>query len=265
MRHSFRLVSVIVAVGLAGASAWAQSASAPSSVDVRDIVFRWTATDGTPLDGKLSLPAGAKQRVPVVFLLHGAGPSNYDHAVRYRGADGQIQSTRYYDFHARELARLGLGFFRMSKRGVTGDAAGRAVVERSIFSKATPTVLLDDYARGLEALRQRSEIDPNRIALFGASEGTRLAPQLALRSPVGIVGLVLTSHQSDNQHGTVVWQNTVGVWRAVEKLIPTASDGSLTKAEYDEALKGDATLAARLPFAAIDTDANGDQARAPEA
>jgi len=223
----------------------------------RDVIMRFIAADGTPLEGKLSIPANATGRVPVVFQLHGAGPRNYDNAVRYRDAAGRIQLVRYYDFSARELARHGLAFFRMSKRGNTIPDSGPPRLDRAIFSKATPSVLLDDYKSGLEELRQRAEIDPTRIVLMGSSEGTRLAPQLALNSPAGIVGLVLMSHQSDNAHDTIVWQNTVGVWRNVELLIPAANDSAVTKAEYDAALQADASLAARLPFAAIDTDKDG--------
>ena len=230
---------------------------------VVDVIVRFTATDGTPLEAKLSVPASAKGPAPVVFELHGAGPRNFDNAVRYKDATGQIQTTRYYDYYARELGRLGFAFFRMNKRGCTSDPSGRPVVDRSVFSKATSTVLLDDYAKGLEALRQRKEIDASRIVLSGSSEGTRLAPQLALRSPAGIVGLVLMGYQADNLHDTVVWQNSVGPWRNVQKLIPAAADGSLTKAEHEAAVTKNAALATTLPFATL--DANGDGAvTAPE-
>ena len=145
----------------------------------------------------------------------------------------------------------------MSKRGCTVEPSGRPVIDRNVFSKATPTVLLADYEKGLDVLRQRTEIDPARIVLSGSSEGTRLAPQLALRSPKGVVGIALTSYESDNQRDTVVWQNTVGPWRNVQKLIPAAVGGKLTRADYDAAVKQDASVAARLPFAALDTDADG--------
>ena len=59
----------------------------------------------------------------------------------------------YYDYHARELAKRGVALFRVSKRGCTFDAAGVLEVERAIFSKATSTVLIDDCARALDALR----------------------------------------------------------------------------------------------------------------
>jgi pimeloyl-ACP methyl ester carboxylesterase len=229
---------------------------AQASRSVRDVVLQFVAADGTPLEAKLSLPAAASGRIPVVFQLHGAGPRNYDNAVRYRDAAGQVQVLRYYDYYAEELAKHGLAFFRMSKRGNTLSDSG-ARVSRTIFSKATPSVLLDDYQVALDQLRLRPEIDSTRIVLMGSSEGTRLAPLLALRSPSGLTGLVLMSHQSDNGHDTVVWQNTVGPWRNVEKLIPAASDGRVTRAEYDSAAAADASISARLPFAAMDTDKDG--------
>jgi pimeloyl-ACP methyl ester carboxylesterase len=233
------------------------TARAQSSAPFTDVILRFTATDGTPLEGKLSIPAGATGPVPVVFELHGAGPRNYDNAVRFRDTDGQLKTIRYYDYYAREYARRGVAFFRMSKRGCSADSTGRPIVDRAIFSKATSTVLLSDYERGLDELRRRGEIDATRIVLGDSSEGTRLAPMLALRSPNGIVALSLMSYQADNLHDTVVWQNTEGPWRNVTRLIPGAADSALTRAEYDAAVAGDASIAPRLPFAILDADTSG--------
>src|SRR5688572_16778505 len=99
-----------------------------------DIVIQFTAADGTPLEAKLTVPAEAKGPVPVVFKLHGAGPRNYDHFVQYRDAGGQLQVLKYYDSYAGELARRGVAFFRMSKRGCTNDPrTGRPIVDRAVF------------------------------------------------------------------------------------------------------------------------------------
>jgi pimeloyl-ACP methyl ester carboxylesterase len=232
-------------------------ASATPSTNVVDLFIRFSAMDGTSLEGKLSLPAGAKGQVPVVFYLHGAGPRTVDNAIQYRDADGQLCVYRYLDFHSHELARRGVAFFRISKRGCTSDSSGGPTTDRSVFSKATPSVLLDDYAKALDALRQRTEIDASRIVLLGSSEGTRLAPRLTTRSPKGIVGLVLMAYASVNQRETIVWQNTVGPWRNVQKLIPAAADGKLTRAEYDTAVKDNPLLARILPFDSLDLNADG--------
>ncbi len=94
-------------------------------------------------------------------------------------------------------------------------------------------------------------------AFLGSSEGTRLAPRLATRSPKGIVGLVLMSYSAFNNRETVVWQNTVGPWRNVQKLIPAAADGRLTRAEYDAAVKKNPVLARILHFDSFDLNADG--------
>lgn len=218
----------------------------------RDILVSFTGSDGTPLTGKLTLPARATGPVPVVFYLHGAGPRTYDHAVRYRGADGEVATVNYYDSHAHPLAESGVAFFRISKRGCSADASGRPIVDRAVFSAATPDVLLDDYAAALDVLRARPEIDPARIVLFGSSEGTRLAPRLAQRSPRGIQGLVLTSYAGDNTRTTVEWQNSLGPWRNLSVLVPAAADGRLSRAEYEAALAQNAALAQQVPFAVVD-------------
>ena len=83
--------------------------------------------------------------------------------IQYQDAGGQLRVYRYYDFLAHELARRGVAFFRISKRGCTSDSSGQPTTDRSVFSKATPSVLLDDYAKALDVLRQRTEIDANRI------------------------------------------------------------------------------------------------------
>ena len=248
-----RSVAAALAV-LACAPLLAQPQAPAAAVDT---IVTFTATDGTPLEAKLSVPAGAKGPVGVVFNLHGAGPRNFDHRVRYRDKDGEIRAVNYYDYYARELASRGLAFFRMSKRGCSVGPDGATQADRAVFSKATPTVLLDDYARALDVLRARKDIDARNIILLGSSEGTRLAPQLAMRSPAGITRLALMSYQPDNLHDTVVWQNSIGPWRGITHLIPTAGDGGLTRAEYDEALKGNASLAQRVPFALFDVDKDG--------
>lgn len=253
MRTDSHLLGALLLATLGASVAHAQ-APPPTS---RDIVVEFTASDGTPLVGKLSVPLNTAGAVPVVFHLHGAGPRTYDNAIQYRDAAGSVRVYRFYDFYAAELTKRGLAFFRVSKRGVSAEASGRPIIDRALFATATPTVLLDDYGRGLAALRARAEIDRTRIVLSGTSEGTRLAAELALRSPEGIVGLALMGYAADNLHDIVIWQNTAGPWRGIQRLFPAARDGALTRVEYDATVARDATLAPRVVFASIDVDKNG--------
>lgn len=253
--RSLRTAVAVIGIALAARTASAQVTESDTAVS--EILLYFSAADGTPLEAKLSLPRHATGPVPVVFYLHGAGPRDADNWVRYRAADGTVRQVSYYGWHAAQLAKSGVAFFRMNKRGCTTDSTGRPVIDRAVFSTATPSVLLSDYQRALAALRMRPEIDPGRIVFFGASEGTRLAPRLAGLAPDGVVGLVLTSYAGDNSRTTVAWQNTIGPWRTTRRLVPGATETELTRAAYDSAVAKTPGLDRRLPFEVIDLDKDG--------
>ncbi len=249
------LIVALIVAPLAFARAQPETAQATGTSVV---LVSFEATDGTALEGKLTVPAGPGGPFPVVFYIHGAGARTYDSPFMYADAEGKPQVARYLDFHGVELARRGIALFRMSKRGCTPkDGPPGMTVDRAVFSGATMTVLLDDYERALGALRARPEVDASRIVLMGSSEGTRLAPQLALRSPQGIIGVVLMAYAADNARDTIVWQNSIGPWRNIEHLIPAARDGNLTRAEFDEFAATNPARAAALAFTSLDADADG--------
>jgi pimeloyl-ACP methyl ester carboxylesterase len=251
------IISLTVAARASQSAAQAASGENDGAAPV-DVILEFSADDGTPLEAKLTLPAQRDGRVPVVFFLHGAGVRSYDNPFRYVADDGQPQIGRYLDFHAGELAKRGIAFFRMSKRGCHALKESPWLrLDRDVFSKATMSVMLDDYAAALRMLRDRSEIDDERIVLMGSSEGTRLAPQLAQRMPEGISGVVLFGYAEDNARGTVNWQLTIGPWRNVQHLLPAARDGTMTREEFDAAVELDPKVAAILPFDAIDVDKDG--------
>lgn len=266
-----RLVGIALAtqsqfpVALAQTSQPSTSATASASATrpTSDVLINFRASDGTPLDALLTLPTpggpgAARGPFPVVFYLHGAGPRTYNTSFRYMDADGKVQVATYMDFHATELAKRGIAFFRMSKRGckVTTEPPYMSI-DRPVFSSATVSVLLDDYAAALKVLRERNDIDPTRVALLGGSEGTFTGPLLARRSPRGIVAVAMMGYAADNAAKTVEWQNTIGPWRNLAYMIPGARDGDLTKAELDEATKDHAALVRAFPFATLDADADG--------
>ncbi len=230
----------------------------PALPDPIDVIISFKSSDGTPLEAKLSLPEGSSDKVPVVFYLHGAGARTYDNPFSYRSEDGSPKTGKYFDFHARELAQRNLAFFRMSKRGCKAKESPVSMqLDREIFSKATPTVLLSDYQTALDALRARPEIDSNRIVLWGSSEGTWMVPRLGASSPDGIVAGIMLGYAADNMKDTITWQTSIGPWRNIQHLIPEAKDGDITKEEHEALAKKNPALAQALPFEPLDLDQDG--------
>jgi pimeloyl-ACP methyl ester carboxylesterase len=118
-----------------------------------------TFTNG-PLksSGTLLLPVGP-DRHPAVVFVHGSGP------------EARFGSR----FLAEHLAGHGVAALIYDKRGVgksTGD-----------WTHATLQDLADDAVAGVELVRARPEIDPDRVGIYGHSQGGLIAPLAAVRSP----------------------------------------------------------------------------------
>lgn len=231
-------------------------------------IVRVPTAEGLSLEAKLSLPPAVTEPAPVVFFLPGAGPFTFDRPLVYPDFTKlnepfpPVKRYNYFDFFARELSARGWGLFRMNKRGcgIVADNQGhpREICNRTIFARATPSVLLEDYRRALTALRQQPGVDPNRIVLLGASEGTRMATRLAAKAPEGVRAVVMFGYAGDSTRNTIVWQNTVGPWRNVAKLFDENGDGRILRAEYDEVVRVRGRMVAdALPFNQLDRNRNG--------
>jgi dienelactone hydrolase len=117
-----------------------------------DITF--TRTDGTTTSGTVHAPAGATGR-PGVVLVHGSGNGSGEH----------------YELVAEAFARAGIVALRYDKR-----------TEGYTPSHRDFSLLADDALAGVAALRNRPEVDPTRVGLWGLSEGGWIAPLAASRS-----------------------------------------------------------------------------------
>jgi fermentation-respiration switch protein FrsA (DUF1100 family) len=122
------------------------------------------ARDGLTLAGTLTRPrTGAP--FPAVILITGSGLQDRDETVF-----GHRPFLVLADF----LTRRGCAVLRVDDRGVggsTGDA-----------SQATSEDFARDVLAGIEYLKTRKEIDPQRLGLIGHSEGANIAPMVATQS-----------------------------------------------------------------------------------
>ena len=235
-----------------------------TSLAIGERIITFHTEDHQVLEGKLSMPVGQQGSVPVVFFLPGAGPWTFDRPVVYpdpndKGIPPKTMVYNYCDFYAKELTRKGIAFFRINKRGCAAiKKKPYRLVNRAIFSNATPSILLSDYRAALSALRKQSDIDANRIVLLGASEGTILAPQLALEKPEGIVAVAMIGYVEDNARDVLMWQHTRGAWRNMALLFDGDGNGEITPTEFNNGpnLSGTKAFQSTI-FRKIDLDGDG--------
>lgn len=80
------------------------------------------------------------------------------------------------------VVESGWAMMRVDKRGV-GDSEGGPCTQLDYDTE------LDDHRQILAALKRRDDIDADRIVIYGASMGSRMAPQLAAGDPA-VVGVL---------------------------------------------------------------------------
>lgn len=140
-----------------------QEPKKPYPYIVKDISFK-NKSAGITLAGTLTLPTSGKP-FPAVILITGSGPQDRDETVF---------NHRPFLILADYLSRKGIAVLRFDDRGVgksTGD-----------FSKATSAEFATDVVSGMEYLKKRKDIDPNKIGLLGHSEGGFIAPMIAAKN-----------------------------------------------------------------------------------
>jgi hypothetical protein len=122
------------------------------------------------LAGSLLIPTDGKQRHPAILFMHGSG------------AEGRFASRFFADFFARQ----GIATLIYDKRGV-GASTGN-------WRNSTFSDLAQDAIAGVEFLKNRTDIDPRRIGIYGHSQGATIAPLVASQSPA--VSFVIASAAS---------------------------------------------------------------------
>lgn len=113
----------------------------------------------------MTLPTG-KGPFPVVLLISGSGP---------RDRDETVFCHRPFLVLADYLTRQGIAVLRVDDRGVRESSGD--------FSLATSEDFASDVSAGIEYLKTRKEINPEKIGLIGHSEGGIIAPMVAVKSP----------------------------------------------------------------------------------
>ncbi|MEX2602040.1 MAG: alpha/beta fold hydrolase [Balneolaceae bacterium] len=120
--------------------------------------------DGITLAGTLTLPE-AGGSFPVLILISGSGPQNRNQ---------EIFGHKPFLVLADQLTREGFAVLRYDDRGF-GASTGT-------FGTATTEDFAVDVLSAIDFLKDRPEIDADRIGLIGHSEGGIIAPMVSNRS-----------------------------------------------------------------------------------
>lgn len=130
-----------------------------------DVRIRASATHS--LAGTLTLPSDRPGPYPAVVVVTGSGPQERDGTY--------LGNYRPFRQIADALSRHGIAVLRLDDRGV-GQSTGR-------FTLANSADFADDARAALLFMRQRPDIDGDRLGLLGESEGGLVASMVAATDP----------------------------------------------------------------------------------
>jgi len=154
-----------------------------------------TTNQGYLLAGKLTIPLNESPPYPAVILITGSHASNRDHVGNN---DYPINQYRPFRQIADVLSRRGIVVLRMDDRGY-GCSEGGDIYEATISERT------DDIKAGLVYLKDRKEIDRDRLGLLGLSEGANIGPMIAAKDP-SIRALVIMAGSAANGREILNWQ-----------------------------------------------------------
>jgi len=160
----------------------------------REIIF---ASGDLSLEGALRLPNTGETSYPAVVFIHGSGPVDRDGNAVNLETGAVVMALDIYRQLAVAVSHVGFASFRFDKRGVGGSQGDATLASRED--------LLDDARSAIAALKAQPEIDPTRVILIGHSEGSYLAPVLAVED-TDIAGTVLLAGAARALDAITRWQ-----------------------------------------------------------
>ena len=149
--------------------------------------------NGLKTNAQLTYPAIGKGPFPGILLFQGSGGYDKNGTDTYIIKNGPKPHTPYLQI-AQYLSERGFAVLRYDKRGIGANIT----INPNVWGKATINDFIHDGEKALNVLVQQPEVDPKRISLIGHSEGTVIAPRVAIDNPTKVKNIVLMGTVAQN-------------------------------------------------------------------
>ena len=208
----------------------AQAATSQAQSGTQEEIVAITAHDGLKFEGKLRLPEGETVNKLVIYV-NGSGPNTYDN----KRQAGDV-TFNYHDLFAEQFTQEGIAYFSYNTRGVTvgNEAPYFAEIDEDAYQSYLPLNQVKDVEAIIRYLKADSRLQNAKVILLGWSEGTMIAPLVALGGEVPVDALFLAGYCNETMADILEWQLTGGSSMVnVGAYLDSDGDGTVTKVEYD--------------------------------
>jgi len=155
--------------------------------DIQTIKYRNLVIDlgnGVKTNAQLTLPDIGKGPFPGVLLIQGAG------------------AARPFPEVAPYLSERGFAVLQYDKRGTNG--VNNTIIDTNIWGNATVNNLILDAEKAMNVLIQQPEVDPKMVSIVGHSEGTIIAPRVAIDNSTNVKNIILMGPVAQNMEKDIM-------------------------------------------------------------
>ncbi|MDN5868016.1 MAG: lysophospholipase [Candidatus Nitrosocosmicus sp.] len=151
-------------------------------------------------NARLNLPIIVDGPYRAVLLVPGSGATDMNETGDYvridNGTDSFIYpSARPFFDIVEYLSERGLAVLQYDKRGIGVNAT---ILDQNVWGNVTFDDLTRDAQKALDVLLQQPEVDSSKVVLVGHSEGTTIAPRIAINNSDKVDAIVLMGKLAQN-------------------------------------------------------------------
>src|SRR5215467_11116042 len=171
---------------------------------IQTIKFRNLIIDlgnGLKTNAQLTYPAVGKGPFPGVLIIGGSGAGDKNGTVGFVHKNGP-KPLKPYSQIAQYLSERGFAVLRYDKRGIGANST----IKQNVWGNTTINDLIEDSKKALNVLIHQPEVDSNRISIIGHSEGTVIAPRVAIDNSTKVKNIILMGMVAQNLRVPVHYQ-----------------------------------------------------------
>ena len=188
--------------------------------------------DGLKTNAQLTIPAVGKGPFPGILLVHGTGPLDMNSTSGYIRIDNETGTKIYppapFSQISEYLSDRGFVVLRYDKRGI---GENMTILDSNVGGNTTTIDLKHDAERALNLLIQQPEVDAKRITVLGHSEGTAIAPRVAIDSPDKVKNIVPMATLAQNFSKLMEFQRVSLPLLYAKEVLDHTHDGLLSLQE----------------------------------
>src|SRR5918999_312765 len=193
--------------------------------------------DNLTTNAQLTFPVVGDGPYPGILLITGSGAEDMNETqgfVRINETTGEKDYPPVPFFQiAQYLSERGFAVLRYDKRGV---GENHTVLDANVWGNLTIDDLKQDAEKALAVLMQQPEVDNNKITIIGHSEGTTLAPRVAINNPDKVDNIVLMGTLAQNLTDILHFQTVTLPLQYAEEVLDKNGNGSLSLQEASQDL-----------------------------